>query len=306
MKTIGIAGGTGFVGRYITRELEQKGHNVIILTRDAARYKGTDRVTYATLDAKTRKVDEQALSRLDAVINLSGAGVADARWTAARKKEILDSRVDTTLFLIEQLKLHAANCQAYVAASAIGFYGPDQPGQGAFTEDAPPYTDFLGDTCQKWENASRTAEDRYRTVLIRIGIVLGKESGALKEFLKPMTMGVMPYLGGGQQVMSWIAVEDLARLFVYAAENNHMEGTYNGVAPDHCTQRHLMQTIKHVKGGLAIPVTVPSFILKAMLGEMSIEVLKSCTVSANKTLASGFSYKYTGIESALKAILTEN
>lgn len=306
MKTIGIAGGSGFVGSYITRELTAKGYSVIIFSRNPVGQAGQGNVSYALLDAATGRADTTALAKVDAAINLAGAGIADKRWTDARKKEIVDSRVDTTRFFVEQLRAHAPNCSTFVAASAIGYYGQDQPHTGAFTEDMPPADNFLGHTCKLWEAASLTAAGIMRAVIIRIGVVLGKEGGALAEFVKPMRAGLMTILGGGMQEISWIAVEDLARLFVYAAENGRMSGAYNGVAPAPVNQARMMHAIKEVKGGLAIPVPVPAIALKLAMGEMSQVVLESCTVSPVKTEQTGFTYKYPTIETALKQILGSN
>jgi uncharacterized protein (TIGR01777 family) len=303
MSTIGITGGTGFVGTYITRLLVQQGHNVIIFTRNPTQHDSKNNITYAGWDPTRAFCDTEALARLDGIIHLAGAGVADKRWSDARKKEIVDSRVAATNFLTDQLKSYAPRCKTFVAASAIGYYGPDRAGTGPFTEHAAPYTDFLATTCHAWEAASLQATSFARTCIIRIGIVLGAESGAFREFVKPMKFGIKPYLGGGRQVTSWIAVEDLARLFVYAAENSAMAGIYNGVAPHPVSQAALMDAIADKMGGIHIPAPVPGFVLKMMLGEMSIEVLKSCTVNADKTLGSGFRFNYPVIDQAVEAVL---
>lgn len=303
MSTIGITGGTGFVGTYITRLLAQQGHNVVIFTRNPQDHTPQANIEYAGWNPSESFCDTAALARLDGIIHLAGAGVADKRWTDARKKEIVDSRVGATNFLIAQLKSHAPRCKTFVAASAIGFYGPDRSGAKQFTEDTAPYTDFLATTCRQWEAASLQATTFARTCIIRIGIVLGAESGAFPEFVKPMKFGIKPYLGGGRQVTSWIQVEDLARLFVYAAENSNMAGIYNGVSPHPVSQAALMDAIARHMGGIRIPAPVPAFVLKIMLGEMSIEVLKSCTVSAAKTLSSGFRFNYPAIDKAVEAIL---
>ncbi len=303
MSTIGITGGTGFVGTYITRLLAQQGHTVIIFTRNPERHARQATIEYAGWDPTRAFCDTTALGQIDGMIHLAGAGVADKRWTDARKKEIVDSRVAATNFLTAQLKTHAQHCKTFVAASAIGFYGPDRNDITQFTENTAPYTDFLATTCQAWEAASLQASAFARTCIIRIGIVLGAESGAFPEFVKPMKFGIKPYLGGGRQVTSWIEVEDLARLFVYALQNTGMDGIYNGVAPHPVSQATLMDTIGRQMGGIRIPAPVPGFVLKIMLGEMSIEVLKSCTVSAGKTLSSGFQFSYPVIEQAVEAIL---
>jgi len=299
MQTIGITGGTGFIGRHLTKLLVSKGYDVVIFTRSAGK-KMEKGVTYFHWDPDTGTCDINALKELDAVVNLAGAGIADKRLTEKRKKEVMDSRVNSTEFLLSNLKEHSPGCKTFVSASAIGYYGPDKGGEKPFTETAPPHDDFLGTTCRLWEAASQKATAFLRMAIIRTGIVLGKDGGAYPQFAGPLSFGVMPVLGSGKQVVSWIAIDDLVRLYVHALEHEEIFGIYNGVAPEPVTYRQLMRTIRKVKGGLGIPVPVPAFALKLILGEMSTEVLKSCTVSAGKTLGSGFTFNYPDIISAIK------
>lgn len=304
MKTVGITGGTGFIGRYLTEVLIDKGYKVLIFSR-SARNHASESVSYAHWDAEKGEIDKAALARLDGLVHLAGESIAEKRLTEKRKQEIINSRVHSTDFLVAQLKAHAPACKTLVAASAMGFYGPDRPGTSPFTESAPPYDDFLGNTCRQWESATLQAKDFLRTVIIRIGIVLGKDGGAFPELSGSLSFGVMPILGGGKQVVSWIEVTDLARLFLFALENGAMSGVYNGVSPNPVSHRQLMHAIAKEKGGLAIPMPVPAFVLKIALGEMSTEVLKSCTVSAAKTIAAGFNFDYPDINGALKKLYNQ-
>ena len=303
MSTIGIIGGTGFVGSHLTSLLTGQGYKVIIFSRGKSQESGNPLINYAGFDYKKQLCDLDALKQLDAIVNLAGAGVAEKRWSKKRKEEIVSSRVDNTKYLISVLKEHAPGCQTFIAASATGFYGPDKPGEAPFTEGSAPFVDFLGTTCQEWEAATFSAKPFMRTVALRFGIVLGKESGAFLEFVKPMAWGIVPILGSGKQVVSWIEVTDLARLISYALTNGKMEGIYNAVAPNPVTHKELIETIAATKGGIKIPVPVPSMFLKILLGELSIEILKSCTVSAQKTLATGFSYQFPEIQGAVSHIL---
>jgi uncharacterized protein (TIGR01777 family) len=303
MKTIGITGGTGFVGSHLTDLLVSKGYNVVIFTTRVAKRPAKPNVSYAHWSPEKGVFDINGLKEVNAVVHLGGAALADKRWTSQRKKEILDSRVKATDFLISQLREYAPQCTTLITASATGYYGPDKPGAGPFTEDAPAYNDFLGDVCRQWEAASLKAGEYYRTAIFRLGIVLGKESGAFHEFEWPMSFGIMPILGSGKQMVSWIEVNDLARLLLYALEHDQVSGIYNAVAPNHITHRQLMKTIASVKGGIKIPAPVPSFFLKLMVGEMSTEVLCSRTVSAEKVLRAGFTFDHPEITGAVKAIL---
>ncbi len=301
---VGITGGTGFVGGHLSRLLLNEGHRVIIFTRHIPVKTVGDQISYAHLDAEKGKCDLQALKQVTVMINLAGAGIADKRWTAARKKEIVDSRVATTNFLVKQLKAFAPDCTIYISSSATGYYGPDKVGGAPFTEAAPPYNDFLGDTCSQWETASQEAASFLRTVILRFGVVLGKESGAFPKFAAPLSFGIMPLLGGGAQMMSWIEVNDLARLILFAMEQRQLSGIYNAVAPNPVTYRQLSSTIASAKRSLSIPLPVPAFLLKMALGELSTELLKSCTASAQKTLSTGFSFHCPDITSAVNAILS--
>jgi uncharacterized protein (TIGR01777 family) len=303
MQTIGITGGTGFVGSHICKLLTDQGHHVVIFTRSGSKKSASLMVSYAHWDPAAKTCDTGALGRLDAIVHLAGANLAGARWTEKRKKEIVESRVAATAFLVEQLKTHAPNCKTMVSASATGFYGPDRPGVIPFTEEAPAYPDFLGELCKEWEAAAQPAAGFLRLVIVRFGIVLGKESGAFAAFVKPVSFGIMPVLGSGNQMVSWIHVDDLAQLVITSLHNEKMQGIYNGVAPEPVAHKTLMKTIAHAKGGIKIPAPVPAFVLKLMLGEMSVEVLKSATVSAQKVLNTGFSYRFPTIGTAVEDLV---
>ncbi len=299
---VGITGGTGTVGKRIAALLTSKGYGVTILTRSPGR-PGSKGYQYALFDADNNRCDTAALAGLHAVIHLAGEPVAGKRWTAAQKEKIASSRIAGTRFLVDMLQAHAPSCKTFIGASAIGYYGPDSVPPKPFTESSPVHPDFLGTVCKQWEEEENRAAGTMRTVNIRIGIVLAAEAGAFREFAKPLSFGVMPILGSGRQVISWIHVDDLAQLFVKALEDNTMTGAYNGVAPAPADGATMMRTIAAVKGGLAIPAPVPAFILKIALGEMSIEILKSCTVSAEKTLGSGLSFRYPDLHSAVTQLL---
>ncbi|OSZ79000.1 TIGR01777 family protein [Chitinophagaceae bacterium IBVUCB1] len=300
MKTIGITGGTGLIGRVLTHMLTDKGYEVIIFTRSPKATNG--QVSYAYWDAYKQAIDTAALQSLDAIVHLAGEGVADKRWTTQRKREILESRTIGTSFIISQVMQHAPQCKAFISSSAIGYYGADTGGK-PFTETSPADDSFLGATCQAWEAASQPADSRMRRVLLRVGIVLATDGGAYKEFAKPVRYGIAPLLGGGNQTISWIHIHDVAAMFVYALENEGMLGVYNAVAPAPVQQRLLMFTIRHYTKGFSIPIAVPAFVLKLMLGEMSIEVLKSATVSSNKIEDAGFVFRYPTIGKAVENLV---
>jgi uncharacterized protein (TIGR01777 family) len=310
MPSVLITGGTGLVGTAVKALLEQKGYEVVLLTRSKTPLKGQ-----AHWDINAGNIDSTAIAAADYIIHLAGAGVADKRWSASRKQEILDSRTKSSALLVKALQETPNKVKAVISASAIGWYGPDQinthnndlSAQG-FVETDPSYPDFLGTTCAAWEASiapvtSNTNGLQKRLVCLRTGIVLSKHGGALKEFLKPLAVRMAAVLGNGKQMISWIDVRDLAKMFVYALENENISGSYNAVAPAPVSNKTLTQTLaKVLYGNFYITTYVPSFVLKIMLGEMSIEVLKSTTVSAQKITEAGFVFDYPTITSSLSTL----
>jgi uncharacterized protein (TIGR01777 family) len=310
MPSVLITGGTGLVGTAVKALLERKGYEVVLLTRSKTPIKGQ-----AHWDINTETIDSAAIAAADYIIHLAGAGVADKRWSIARKQEILDSRTKSSALLVKALQETPNKVKAVISASAIGWYGPDQndthkkdlASQG-FLETDPSYPDFLGTTCAAWEASiapvtANTNGLQKRLVCLRTGIVLSKNGGALKEFLKPLAVRMAAVLGNGKQMISWIDVRDLAKMFVYALENENIIGSYNAVAPVPVSNKTLTQTLAQVLyGRFYITTYVPSFVLKIMLGEMSIEVLKSTTVSAQKIQDAGFVFDYPEISKSLSTL----
>jgi len=309
MPSVLITGGTGLVGTAVKSLLESKGYEVILLTRSKTPTKGQ-----AHWDINAGTIDSAAIAAADYIIHLAGAGVADKRWSKARKQEILDSRTKSSALLVKALTETPNKVKAVISASAIGWYGPDQnngdnhlAAQG-FVETDPSYPDFLGTTCAAWEASitpvtSNEPGLQKRLVCLRTGIVLSKQGGALKEFLKPLAVRMAAVLGNGKQMISWIDVRDLAKMFVYAIEHENLSGSYNAVAPSPVSNKTLTQTLaKVLYGKFYITTYVPSFILKIMLGEMSIEVLKSTTVSAQKIQNTGFVFDYPEITKSLSSL----
>ena len=226
-----------------------------------------------------------------------------------KKKAILDSRVNSSALLVKTLKENPNKVKAIVAASAIGWYGPDneKSKQSGFVETDSVDSSFLGDTCQQWEESMHPIKAMgIRLVTVRIGIVFNKMGGALAEFMKPAKLGAAAILGDGQQMVSWIHQQDLNSLMLFALEQEQVAGVYNAVAPDPVNNAILTKAIARRFHTWAIPFHVPSFILKIMLGEMSVEVLKSAKVSASKILAAGFSFDYANMDEALDDLLISN
>ena len=308
MQTILITGGTGMVGQSLTNFLLAKGYQVIVLTRQK-KQSSRAHFSFAQWDLNKSWIDPAAIAAADYIIHLAGEGVADKRWTAARKKAILDSRVNSSALLVKALKENPNKVKAIVAASAIGWYGPDneKSKQSGFVETDVVDSSFLGDTCRQWEESMHPVKAMgIRLVTIRIGIVFNKMGGALAEFMKPAKLGAAAILGDGQQMVSWIHQQDLNRLMLFALEQEQGEGVYNAVAPDPVNNAILTKATASRFHTWAIPFNVPSFILKVMLGEMSVEVLKSAKVSASKIIAAGFKFDYASMDEALDDLLISN
>lgn len=302
MATICITGGSGLIGKALTAYLSAKGHAIIILGR-SAKSNSNNSVTYKQWDPARGTIDSDAIAKSDYIFHLAGAGVAEKRWTAKRKEEIRKSRVDGSALLVKSLTEIPNKVQAVISASAIGWYGPDQ--SKAFIESDPPYNDFLGNTCVDWENSIEPVSDLgKRLVKLRTGIVLSNDGGAFVEFKKTLKFGLASILGTGKQIVSWIHILDLVRLYEYAMENHQLSGVFNAVAPTPVSNKDLTVAIaKKMRGAAYITVPVPSFVLKVVLGEMSIEVLKSATVSAAKIQQTGFQFSFPTIEAAVNELV---
>ena len=304
MKTVLLTGGTGLIGKRLVKNLIEKGYHIIILTRSIKNTQATKETSFALWDVKKQTIDVSAIQKADYIIHLAGAGVVDKKWTAAYKKEIVESRTQSSALLINTLKNNTHQVKCIVSASAIGWYGEDKTASHFFTEDEKPADNFLGETCRLWEQSIEPAEAlNIRVCKLRTGIVLSKDGGAMAEFLKPIKFGIAAILGNGKQVVSWIHIDDLCRMYIAALDNNAMQGSYNAVAPMTVTNKELtLKLAQAVRGKNYIAMHVPEFILKIMMGTRSTEVLKSTTVSCAKIKATGFTFLYPSIDAALKSL----
>lgn len=292
MKQILITGGSGLIGRRITNLLERKGYQVAWLGRSVH----TDQKSYLW-DIDKQEIDAEAIEWADAIIHLAGAGVAEKRWTPDRKKLILESRTHSTRLLFSALEKATNRPNTFISASAVGYYGLDT-GTALMEESSAPGGDFLAEVVKAWENEVKKIERLdVRTVMLRTGIVLDADGGALREMLKPP---VAAPLGSGDQWMSWIHIEDLARMYAFALEKTTLQGPYNAVGPNPATNQQLTQEAAYATGETYLGIGVPGFILRLILGEMAGMVLGGNRVSCQKIQKAGFQFEFYELSAALK------
>jgi uncharacterized protein (TIGR01777 family) len=310
-KTILITGGTGLVGQELTRHLVQGGHKVIVLTRNPAKAKpekGLEHaVSYAAWDVGAGSIDMQAINSADAIVHLAGAGVMDKPWTEAYKQEIVNSRVESSKLLVKALSQMQHKVKVVVSASAIGWYGGDNARVSSpFTEDDVPGKGFLPETCVAWENAIKMARHyTCRVVMLRLGIVMSPKGGAMKEFLRPLRMfRIAGVMGNGQQAISWVHVQDVVRMFEFAIFNPMLEGPFNATAPVVINNYNLNYLMGFTLYGKAfLMLHLPTWLIKFLLGERSVEVLKGSTVSSQKIQREGFKFNFSQWQNAVEDLL---
>lgn len=292
-KTALIAGGTGFVGRKLTSVLKENGYRVYKLSRNNSIKSG-----YIHWDPERQKIDSKNLSKINIIVNLVGANIAEKRWTSSRKKELIDSRVKTTNFL-RAIASQMPNLEYYVSASGINCYGPET--EKVHSETDPYGGDFLSQIVKQWEEASDKFSDICPVAKIRSGVVLDKHGGMLKKVILPFKFGLGSALGSGQQHMPWIHLDDLCGLFSLAIRSK-WEGSYNAFAVCTSNKDFSRALAKALRRPFFMP-NIPEKILYFMLGERAIMLVGGTKVSNQKILDAGFNFQHKTIESTLKHII---
>lgn len=301
MSRILIAGGSGLIGRQVTKELLSKGHDVLHLSRSP---KSNAEVPTYKWDIENQIIDPDALVNIDYVVNLAGAGIADKKWTDSRKKLIIESRVKGNLFFKKMIEEKKLSIKKFISGTAIGYYG--ERGAEILTENSNPgNTGFLAECCIQWEDSVNTiATTGVPIAILRIGIVLSTKGGALEKMLGPAKFGMGSYFGDGSQIYSWIHIEDISRALVWIVETDTSNGVYNGTAPYPISNKEFMQELMDVKGGFGFLSPVPGFVLNLMLGEMKAVVLTGSHVIPQRLQEEGFEFKFETIDSSLKDLLS--
>tara|TARA_R110002126_G_scaffold124451_3_gene266498 strand:- start:72808 stop:73683 length:876 start_codon:yes stop_codon:yes gene_type:complete len=288
MAKILITGGTGLVGVKLTEMLIAKNHEVVILSRNP---KKDNEFKW---DVSKNYIDENALKNTDYIIHLAGAGIADERWSAKRKKVIIASRVETANLIFNTVKALKINLKGFISASGSGYYGAITSDK-IFTETDVVGNDFLGDVCEKWENAAHQFDTlNIPVTILRTGIVLSKTGGALEKMKTP----IIAPLGSGKQYLPWIHMEDLCAMYIKAIEEDFI-GVFNAVAPEHHTSTSFSKILAKSIGRPYVGIPVPSFMLKLLFGELAIILLEGSRISAKKIEKNGYSFRFKTLKKAL-------
>jgi uncharacterized protein (TIGR01777 family) len=289
-----ITGGTGFVGSHLIEYLLVKGCNITILTRDKGNVTSGIRAI--------EDINEISQSeRIDVIVNLAGAPISK-RWSEKYKQELINSRVNTTKSTVALIKKLKNKPDVLISASAIGYYGSqdDTP----LNEEAHPRNEFTHQLCKKWEAEALKAEKLgVRVCITRLGVVLGKNGGALKEMLPPFKIGLGGKIGSGKQYFSWVHIDDVISAFAFLVESKKQSGIYNLTTPNPVTNSEFTKALgKQLKRLTLFPM--PAFVVKLLFGEMGETLLlNGQRVVPNKLKEAGFKFKYTKTDEALKDII---
>ena len=291
-----ITGASGLIGKALQKSFSEKGYEMLLAGRGEPKHE--NQIQW-TVEDGFRKEDLPRLEELDVVVHLAGEGIAGLRWTDEKKKAIRDSRVQGTRNLVNALAGLKQKPKVFIAGSALGFYG--DRGDEIMTETGSPGDTFLAEVCREWETESRRAEDLgIRTVLLRTGIVLSKDGGALATMMTPFKFGVGGIIGSGTQWMSWISLDDVVGIVNFAIENENLRGAINVVGPNPVTNEEFTKTLGDV---LYRPtfLPLPEFAVNLVFGEMGDALLiHSTRVEPKRLLDAGYEFKFKSLKSALE------
>lgn len=297
-----ICGATGLIGSRLTELFIQQNHSVHYLTTRKSKIEESDNKKGFYWNPANGEIDKACFEGIDAIINLSGTNIAK-RWTKAYKKEIMSSRVDTANILFKSLRsMENHTIKQYVSASGIAIY-PSSLTENYKEDTEKESTDFLGSVVKQWElHANQFKSLGIPVTILRTGLVFSKNGGALAEMAKPIKYGVGAAIGSGKQWQSWIHIDDMANMYLHVLTQN-ITGIYNGVGLNPTTNKLLTKEIASVLGKPFFLPNVPEFVMKLILGEMSILLFSSQQVSAEKIENTGFKFKFRELRPALENLL---
>jgi uncharacterized protein (TIGR01777 family) len=298
MKKILIAGGTGFVGQHLISFLAEKGYSINVLTRKE-NFKVSENIQFFQWDIEQQYIDKNAFENVDTIINLTGANIGEKRWTKERKCEIINSRIKSIDLLYHYVSENNFNINTFVSSSAVGFYGAVTSNH-IFDETSECATDFLGAVCQIWETRAIKFNDLgVRTVILRKGVIIGKNGGIYQKLSPLAKLGINVSLGSGKQYLPWIDIRDLVRLYDFILSNSKISGIYNTVSSEYITMNDFSKTLLKSFDKKSIFPNAPAFIIRLLFGEMSVMLLEGSRVSNEKLKSTGFSFKFDTVEKSL-------
>ena len=298
-----VTGATGFVGHRLLAHLKES----VVLSRNGAKAEqelSQFGVKAFSWNPTKEPAPSEAFAGVDTVFHLAGDPVASGRWTSAKKVRMRESRIAGTRNLVATLAALPVKPKVLVSASAVGYYG--DRGDEILAESAAPAGDYLAELCQGWEREARAAETLgIRVAMIRIGIVLGEKGGALAKMLTPFYLGAGAPLGNGKQYMPWIHIEDLVRLMLFAAEQDHVRGPLNGTAPNPATNRDFTKALGRAIHRPTFLPPIPGFMLRLRFGEFGNILLTSQRAIPKAAEQAGFKFEHPDLEPALQQIVTK-
>lgn len=298
MKKILIAGGTGFVGKQLIDFLVGKGYSIHVLTRNL-RANPLENIRFFQWEIERQYIDKKAFEGVEILINLTGANIGEKRWTEQRKKEIIDSRINSIDVLYQYISENKFNINTFISSSAVGFYGAVTTDK-TFVETSESGNDFLASVCQKWEDAALKFNDLgIRTIILRKGVILGKEGGMVKKLSPLAKLGINVSLGSGKQYLPWIDIRDLVRLYDFILSNTQLKGIFNAVATEQITMSDLSKALLQAFGKKSFLPNAPAFVIRLLFGEMAVMLLEGSKVSNEKLKTTGFIFEFDTIEKSL-------
>jgi uncharacterized protein (TIGR01777 family) len=295
-----ITGGSGTIGSRLTSVLVSAGFRVTHLSRREGRAGSVRKLVW---DPSNGKLDSRVFDGIDYLVHLAGSGIGDKRWSDARKREIISSRVDSAELLLNTVRDNRIPLKAFISASATGYYGSVTRDR-IFTEEDPPSGDFTGTTCMLWEKAAEGfIRSDIRTVMIRTPVVLARGAGALQKLMLPAKLGFVVRTGKGNQYFPWVHIDDLCGIYLKAITDNSMSGAYNAVAPEHIDHDRFIRTMAAVMKRPVFLPRVPEALLRVVMGEASALILTGSRISCEKIMKEGFVFRYKTAADALVDII---
>lgn len=296
MTKVLITGGSGLLGKAISNILLKNNYEVIWLSREPGQYNNIKKYKW---DVEKQYIDEAAFKNLEHIIHLAGAGIADKKWTEAYKKEIINSRIQSSKLIYEYITKLNIPIKTFLGASAVGYYGAIQSDK-LITEEENPYNDFLAQACIAWEDSYKPFMNAgIRTPIIRIGVILSTNGGAYKKMIPPFKFNLGCSLGNGKQYLPWIHINDVANIFVYVLKDVNLKETYNAVGTELVTMNTFTSQLAKSISRLKFLPKVPAFILKLVMGESHLMVTEGLKISNKKIKNTGFEFEFEKLSDAL-------